>query len=250
MPAKQNCYRSDDWDSYRMEYGQPHLELEDEASEVSAVGEALDVLMKAGVIAHTAYDNERMLAHRQAVREHFDIPWTAISPRMQRLVYAINAVVQPANMIAAGVFCGNTFISNAGAAVGPGQCYKAERLVGIEINPEEAGRAEMNVRRIDPSGVAGVVAADAVEYVASFRHRIELLCLDADGTDGRGKGIYLDILRAGLDRMPVGSVVLAHNSVNCAGKLSEYLAFVRDPAQFRASVNVVLDPEGLEVSVK
>jgi hypothetical protein len=43
---------------------------------------------------------------------------------------------------------------------------------------------------------------------------------------------------------------LAHNSVNCAEKLSEYLAYVRDPAHCRASVNVVVDGEGLEVSAR
>ena len=32
--------------------------------------------------------------------------------RMQRLLYAVNAILEPQNMIAAGVFCGNTFISS------------------------------------------------------------------------------------------------------------------------------------------
>ena len=50
--------------------------------------------------------------------------------------------------------------------------------------------------------------------------------------------------------MPAGSVVCAHNSINCADRLRHYLAFVRDTDYMRASVNVMLDPEGLEVSVK
>ena len=50
--------------------------------------------------------------------------------------------------------------------------------------------------------------------------------------------------------MPPGSVVLAHNSFNLAGRLKDYLEFVRDPANFRASVNVIFDIEGLEVSGK
>ena len=169
---------------------------------------------------------------------------------MQRLLYAINAIAQPANMIAAGVFCGNTFISNAGAAVGPGACYTATHLIGVEIKPAEAERAERNVRKVDPTGVARVVTGDAVDFVAAFRQPIHLLYLDADGSNGRGKGIYLDILQAGYNAMPAGSLVLAHNSVNCADRLSEYLAFVRNPAHCRASVNVILDGEGLEVSVK
>ena len=191
-----------------------------------------------------------MLAHRKAVRDTFEIPWTAITPRMQRLIYAINAVARPQNMIAAGIFCGNTFISNAGAAVGPGACYDAKQLIGVEIKPKEAERAERNVRRIDPTGVARIVAADAVDVVAAFKEPIHLLYLDADGTDERGKGVYHDILMAGYDRMPPGAIVLAHNSVNCADRLKHYLGFVRDSAHFHASVNVIFDPEGLEVSVR
>ena len=243
-------YRSDDWNRYLMDYRDPHRVLESLEHEVAAVDEALDVLYQAGVLPHTRYDHSKMLTHRQAVRDLFDIPWTAISPRMQRLLYAINAIVQPQHMIAAGVFCGNTFISNAGAGVGPGACYAARQLIGVEIKPEEAKRAERNVRRIDDTGAARIIAADAVDVVAQFAQPIDLLYLDADGAGSRGKGVYLDILEAGHDRIPSGGVVLAHNSANASERLQHYLAFVRDPDHFRASVNVIFDIEGLEVSVK
>jgi predicted O-methyltransferase YrrM len=243
-------YRADDWTTYRMVMGDPHQALEPPEKEVAVVDRALAELHRAGVIPHTRYDPVRFLAHRQAVRDLFEIPWTAITPRMQRLLYAINATVQPGCMIAAGVFCGNTFISNAGAGVGPGACYAASDLIGVEIKPEEAARAERNVRRIDKTGVARVLADDAIDVVARYPGPIHLLYLDADGTGGRGKGIYLDILEAGLDKIPPGGVVLAHNSVNLAEQLRQYLAFVRDPKNMRGSVNVIFDGEGLEASVK
>jgi len=245
-----SIFRADDWDRYTMNYSQPHLELEPAEREAAVVAEALEALCAAGILPHTQYDEEKLQAHRRAVRDRFEIPWTAITPRMQRLLYAINAIVQPRNLIAAGVFCGNTFISNAGAAVGPGACYTAEALIGVEIKPEEAARAERNVRAIDLTGVARIVAADAVDVADAFPRPIDLLYLDADGDRGRGKGIYLQILEAGLDRLHPGSVVLAHNSVNCANALADYLAFVRDDANMRASVNVIIDGEGLEVSVR
>ncbi len=245
-----STYRSADCDTYRMDGKRPHEPVEPEDREIAVVDGALQSLRQAGILPHTAYDHAKMLAHRQAVRELFEIPWTAITPRMQRLLYAINAIAQPATMVAAGVFCGNTFISNAGAAVGPGACYRARQLIGIEIKPAEAERAERNVRRIDPTAVARVVAADAVEAMAAFAEPIHLLYLDADGDNGRGKGVYLDILQACWDRVPAGALILAHNSVNCAEKLSEYLAYVRNPAHCRASVNVVVDGEGLEVSTR
>ena len=110
-------YRSDDASTYQMSYGDPHRELEPLTREIAVVDAALARLLEAGILPHAEYDGQKMLAHRAAVAESFEIPWTAISPRMQRLLYAINAILRPNVMIAAGVFCGNTFISNAGAAV-------------------------------------------------------------------------------------------------------------------------------------
>lgn len=243
-------YRHPTWDTYRMDYNHPFCELEPLAEEIAIVDQVLASLHAEGILPHTRYDHDKFLAHRQAVALQFEIPWTAITPRMQRLLYAINAILQPANMLAAGVFCGNTFISNAGAGVGPGACYTARHLLGIEIKPEEAARAERNVRRLDPTGVARVLAADAVQVAADFPEEVGVLYLDADGDAARGKGIYHDILQACFDRLPKGAVVLAHNSVNCEERLRPYLEWVRDPTHMRASVNVIFDVEGLEVSAK
>ncbi len=243
-------YRTTDYNTLRMDYRNPFVELEPLEDEIQIVDKALDTLVAAGILPHKTYDRDKFLAHRRAVAELFEIPWTAITPRMQRLLYAISAIKQPRNMLAAGVFCGNTFFSNAGAAAGPGKCYEAESVIGIEILPQEAERAERNVRRIDPSGLAKVVAADAVDYVAEFAGQIDLLYLDADGDERRGKGIYFDILKSGLDKMPKGSLVLAYNSVNSAQRLAHYLEFVRDRKSFSASINVIFDDQGLEVSVR
>lgn len=242
-------YRTDDWDRYRMSYQKPHEPLEPIDREIEVVNNALRALVDAGVLPTAEYEKAKMVAMREAVRAAFDIPWTAITPRMQRLIYAINAIARPARMIAAGCFCGNTFICNAGAAVGPGAVYEAEELVGLEIREEEAARAERNVRALDPTGKAHVLAADATEWVAAYAHPIDLLYLDASAPES-GKSIYLDITRAGMEKLPAGALVLAHNSVNGGEAVEPFLDFVRDPANFRSSVNVVLDPEGLEVSVK
>jgi hypothetical protein len=243
-------YRSPDWNTYKMEMAKPFVELEPRENEIAEAGRALDALKEAGIIASTAYDGEKYLAFRKAVEEKFEIPWTAITPRMQRVIWAVNAIHRPKVMIAAGIFCGNTFISNAGAAVGPGAVYTAKALVGLEIKPKEAERAERNIRKMDPTGVARILAEDAVEFCAAWKEPIDLLYLDADGDKGRGKGIYLQIAEAAWDKMPAGALLLAHNSVNAAEALKDYLAFVRDAKNCRASVNVIVDGEGLEVSCK
>lgn len=243
-------YEADHWQEYLMDWYDPHRELEPEAREVEAVDGALASLVEAGVLPHGSYDRQKMLAHRAAVRERFDIPWTAISPRMERLLYAVNAIARPRVMAAVGIFCGNTFIANAGAAIGPGACYRAERLVGLEIRPQEAERARRNVARLDPGGQAEILAADGVPWLREFAGQIDLLYLDADGSGGRGKSIYLDLLEAALPALRPGSLVLAHNAVNAARSMADYLACVRGPAHFAESVTLVVDDQGLEVSAR
>jgi predicted O-methyltransferase YrrM len=164
-------------------------------------------------------------------------------------LYAINAIAQPDTMVAVGIFCGNTFISNAGAAVGPGACYQASRLVGIEIKAEEAERARRNVASIDPEGLAEVLATDGIEWLRSFEGTVDLLYIDAN-TPKAGKGIYLDVVQAAEHVLRKGSLVLAHNSVNSAEELASYLAYMRDPAHFTASMNVIIDDQGLEVTLR
>lgn len=245
MPSE---FRVDDWQRYRMEWSKPHEVLEPLEDEVAVIDDALEAILSAGVLPHVRYDTDKMLAHREAVKEHFDIPWTAITPRMQRLLYAVNAIHQPRVMVAVGIFCGNTFVSNAGAALGPGKCYDAGRLVGIELREEEAARAARNAARIDREGKAEIVAADGVQWLREFEGTVDLLYLDADGGAGRGKSIYMDLLEAAMPSLGPGSLVLAHNSVNSADSLAEYLRHVRNTGNFAASINMVVDDQGLEVS--
>ncbi len=243
-------HEAEDARRHQMNQREPHVRVEPIEREIEVVDAALSALVEAGILPHASYDNEKFLAHREAVRDNFEIPWTAITHRMQRLLYAINAIRRPRVVVAVGVFCGNTFISNAGAACGPGACYEAERLVGIEIVPEEAERARRNVARIDPEGRAEIVAADGVPWLRDFGGAIDLLYVDADGAGGKGKAIYRELLEAGTHALEPGGLVLAHNSVNSAADLADYLAFVRDPANFRESVNVIVDDQGLEVSMR
>lgn len=242
-------YEAHGWREHVMDWYDPHQTLEDLDHEIAAVQGALQALVEAGILPHTTYDLDRFLRHRQAVRERFDIPWTAITPRMQRLLYAINAIARPAVMVAVGIFCGNTFISNAGAALGPGACYAARRLVGLEIRPEQAELARRNVAVLDHEGVqVDILAQDGVSWLRHYSGTIDLLYLDADGTGGRGKSIYLDMVEAAGRALRPGSLVLAHNSVNTAAQLADYLMVVRDPRHFRESVNLIVDDQGLEVS--
>ena len=236
-------YRSADWQDYIMDWrGDPHPTMEDLTDEVAEIDRALSALQSCGVLEHIEYDKEKFLSHRRAIREKFDIPWTGISPRMQRLLYSVNAIAQPDVMVAMGVFCGNTFISNAGASLGPGACYRASRLVGIEIIADEAERACRNIKTIDPKGQAEILAADGAVWLEEYDGLIDLLYIDANGS-------YEKIIKAAEGKLHNGSLVVAHNSVNQAAELSGYLLYVRDPAHSSVSINMIVDDQGLEISV-
>jgi len=162
--------------------------------------------------------------------------------RVQRLLHALNAIEKPEVMVAAGVFCGNTCICNAGAAAGPGACYKAQRLLGIEIEADPAGLAAENLEQSDPGGISEIVEGDAISWLQAQRPAIDLLYIDADGA-------YLEAIAAAAEVcLKSGSLVLAHNSENLVHEIGDYLTFVRDPAHSTVSVNVVIDDAGLEVT--
>jgi predicted O-methyltransferase YrrM len=259
------AFQADGWRDYQMSWHNPHRQLEPLEREIQLIDEALETLVQAGVLPQAQYDSDKMLAHRAAVRDRFDIPWTAISPRMQRLLYAINAIARPRVMVAVGIFCGNTFISNAGAAIGPGASYQAEHLVGLEIRSQEADRARRNVAALvdgHGAGIAGdrvltgddtlveIIGGDGMPWLYKYQNPIDVLYLDADGPRGKGKSIYLDLLQAAEHALRPGSLVLAHNSVNNARSLADYLQYVRDPAHFRESANMIVDDQGVEVSMR
>jgi hypothetical protein len=236
-------YRSADWRRYRMDWqGDPHPVMEPLEREIEAVEGTLEFLRARAIIPHTCYPHERFLVYRKAVRKNFDIPWAGTSPRMQRLVYALNAIRQPALMAVVGIFCGDTFFINAGAAVGPGACCRARRLVGIEIDSAEASRACRNVALLDPDGRCEIVAADGSSWLESCADPIDLLYIEADGS-------YYPVIRAATRALRRGSLVLAYNSINLARSMRDYLWFVRSPQYARVSVNVSIDDQGLEVTL-
>ncbi len=249
-------YEAPDGRTHKMVFADPYRTLEPLAAEIEVVEGGLAALAQAGILPHTNYDRAKLLAHRAAVAERMDIPWTAITPRMQRLLYAINAIAQPQVMVAVGVFCGFTYISNAGAAIGPGAAYRARRLTGIEIVPDEADRARRNVEQFrngDEDFPAAILGVDGLPWLEAYDPRadgpIDLLYLDANDPNRDHKSIYLQLLQAAEHALRPGALVLAHNSVNCAGELADYLAYVRDPAHCRASMNMVIDDQGLEVTL-
>jgi predicted O-methyltransferase YrrM len=260
MPGME--YHAHNWQNHIMgpsSGNSPFIEFEEPESEEQAILGALKYLRSAEILSSSSYDTDAFDRFCDHVKAHFEIPWTGISPRMRRMIYTINALHRPEQLVCAGIFCGYTFICNAGASIGPGSCYKSQRLVGLEILPTQAALAKRNVERFCPGYGHAVICADAAEWLSKMSTGvIDLLYLDAKAIDfdprahasrpAERSSEYLKILHSALPRLRTGSLVLAHNSVNAADEISDYLAFVREQP-FRCSVNLVIDDAGLEVSL-
>lgn len=230
--------------------------FEDEESERSEVQGALNEMENQGILEHTDYDHEKFRAFRQAVKENFEIPWTGISPRMQRTIYAINAIRKPQVVVCAGIFCGYTFICNAGASVGPGACYSSKDLFGFELLPVEAERAKANIEKLDLEKKSTVLSQDTADWLRNTDMQVDLLYIDAKPIDwerswrrGEVSSEYYKIVNAAMPKLREGSLVLAHNSVNASDYLNDYLEFVRNEENFTKSINLIIDDAGLEVTL-
>ena len=202
-------------------------------------------------------DHARFEALRRAVREGFQIPWTSITPPMERLLYAVAASQEAPTVVCVGVFCGNTLIWNVGAACGPGKSYDARRLVGVEIDSKSVAMAKDNFRKIGAGEGVEILAEDGHLTLDRLEGPIDLLYLDANGplpgtTAPSTKRIYLSLLERAYAKIPHGGLVVAHDTLPAwfARDAGVYLDFVRDSANFRLSVSLEPDSEGLEVSVR
>jgi len=235
----------------RIKCDYPHL------TEEENIRIAIEEMRRYGVLPEGRdYDPSKFEALREAVRKNFRIPWTSITPPMERLLYAIAAIKRPRTIVGIGIYCGNTLVWNVGPACGSGRVYRADRLVGVDIDREAIELARENFRRIGAEEVE-LLAEDGHEFLERIDHPIELLYLDAygplPGTNGPStKLIYLTLLQRAYDKIPKGGLVIAHDTLPAwfVRSARKYLEFVRDKAHFQVSLSIEPDREGLEVSMK
>lgn len=231
------------------------IKLDPSLDEIGNIDRMIKMLQDAGIITGPGKcDHAKFEALRSAVKQHFHVPWTSITAPMERLLYAISATQQPANMVCIGIFCGNTLIWNIGSACGPGKCYEPDHLVGVEIEGESAKIARSNLESIGVLNSVELLAEDGHDIIDRINYPIDLLYLDATGKapGPRGKKIYYTLLQKAYDRIPKGGLVIGHDTIpewfiNQAG---DYLNFVRDKTHFQDSVSMEPDKEGIELSVK
>jgi predicted O-methyltransferase YrrM len=218
--------------------------------EISAA--VLELLRQNGIVASgTDYSSEAFERLRHEVRVHFEIPDTAISPVMERLLYQLSAVKRPKRMIGMGIFCGNTLVWSTGASCNGGRVYEADQVLGIDINPQAIRLARQNFSRLTGVDHVKLIAEDGRHAADRLAGPFDYIYLDADSAEN-GKAINLEILQKLYPKLSPGGWVLAHDTTLPAYKpqLADYLGFVRDKRYFQESISLDVDVFGLEVSIK
>jgi predicted O-methyltransferase YrrM len=223
-----------------------------ETDEVEVVRSALKMLKRAGIVPEDAtYDEVAFDGLRQEVKQNFNVPGTAVTPIMERLLYMLSSLKKPRRVISVGVFCGNTLVWTAGSSCGKGKVYEAEKIYGIDIDPEVIELARTNFGQLVDTGHIELIAEDGLGVVERLDETFDYVYLDADNEE-IGKGLYLEILNKLYGKIERGGWVLAHDTtcVYFGQQLTPYLNFVRNRNNFSETISFDVDPFGLELSIK
>jgi predicted O-methyltransferase YrrM len=117
------------------------------------------------------------------------------------------------------------------------------RLVTIEYDSARAKDAEANIRAAGLSDVVQVVAGDAFKAIPALSGTFDFVFLDAWKKDYQR---FFDLMFPRLDN---GGLFVAHNVVNKASEMADFLGTLRTHRGLRSAI-VSPSGEGISVSVK
>jgi predicted O-methyltransferase YrrM len=124
--------------------------------------------------------------------------------------------------------------------IGLGLRETGGRLVTIEYDPQRAREAAANIKQAGLSDIVEVIPGDAFAAIPKLQGTFDFVFLDAWKRDYQR---FFDIVFPRLDR---GGLFLAHNVVNKAAEMDDFLRTIRtNPAVLSA----VVSPSGEGISV-
>ena len=127
--------------------------------------------------------------------------------------------------------------------IGLGLRETGGRLITIEYAPARAKDAEANIRAAGLSDVVQVVPGDAFKAIPGLTGTFDFVFLDAWKKDYQR---FFDLVYPRLDP---GGLFVAHNVVNKASEMGDFLATLRTHPGLRSAI-VSPSGEGISVSVK
>jgi predicted O-methyltransferase YrrM len=162
-----------------------------------------------------------------------------VSPEGGRLIYTLIRASRPATVVEFGTSFGISTIHLAAAVRDNG----TGRVVSTELNAAKVARARANLAEAGLAAVVTILAGDARETLADLPGPIGFVLLDG------WKNLYLPVLRQLEPRLAAGALVVADDTVSMAAQMTDYLAYVRDPAHGYLSVSFP-ESDGLEITCR
>jgi predicted O-methyltransferase YrrM len=127
--------------------------------------------------------------------------------------------------------------------IGLGLRETGGRLTTIEYDPARARDAEANIRAAGLSDIVQVVSGDAFKAIPGIAGTFDFVFLDAWKKDYQR---FFDLV---FPRLDAGGLFVAHNVVNKASEMGDFLATLRTHPGLRSAI-VSPSGEGISVSVK
>ena len=162
-----------------------------------------------------------------------------VSPEGGRLLYTLIRASRPATVVEFGTSFGISTIHLAAAVRDNG----TGRVVSTELNAAKVARARANLAEAGLADVVTILAGDARETLADLPGPVGFVLLDG------WKNLYLPVLRQLEPRLAAGALVVADDTVSMAAQMTDYLAYVRDPAHGYLSVSFP-ESDGLEITCR
>ncbi len=195
-------------------------------------------------------DWDRYARLRELIHARFHVPATTITPLMARVLYGVGCLLRPARLLGIGTYVGHAFAWLSAPGFGPERLYNGNVALAVDVDADAITMSQAN---LDPSAGWSVEHAvvDGREAPPMFGGGWDALWLDADDPDER-KGILAPLLDVAYPFLAPGSVVLTHDiAVDRFGdQMRRYRERISDPARFAATGGFVVDPCGVEISVK
>ena len=162
-----------------------------------------------------------------------------VSPEGGRLLYTLIRASRPGTVVEFGTSFGISTIHLAAAVRDNG----TGRVVSTELNAAKVARARANLTDAGLADVVTILAGDARETLADLPGPVGFVLLDG------WKNLYLPLLRQLEPRLAAGALVVADDTVSMAAQMTDYLAYVRDPAHGYLSVSFP-ESDGLEITCR
>jgi predicted O-methyltransferase YrrM len=189
-------------------------------------------------IAERYPDGVRQLDAREQADAYQEL-YIPVSPEGGRLLYALIRAARPSTVVEFGTSFGISTIYLAAAVRDNG----AGRVISTELNGAKAARARANLAEAGLSDWVTILEGDARQTLAPVEAPVGFVLLDG------WKNLYLPVLRLLEPRLAAGALVLADDTISQAEEMTDYLAYVRDPARGYLSVTFP-ESDGLEISCR